>query len=136
MTFLANEGGYVKRNEKWVVRVLAAVKKSSFFVRAPIMPTSPRAYALFGSDSEAEGEDSSTPPAVDTDTHARCKAALGESPTPSEVECYAWLRSLSQPIPQAWELRDQQEANDDAGHMDLALNEQLDDAGFEAEDER
>ena len=46
----------------------------------------------------------------------------------------AWLRSLSQPIPQAWELRDQQEANDDAGHVDLALNEQLDDAGFEAEE--
>jgi hypothetical protein len=46
----------------------------------------------------------------------------------------AWLRSLSQPIPQAWELRDQQEANDDAGHVDLALNEKLDDAGFEAEE--
>ena len=48
----------------------------------------------------------------------------------------AWLRSLSQPVPQAWELRDQQEANDDAGQVDLVLNEQLDDAGFEAEDER
>jgi hypothetical protein len=46
----------------------------------------------------------------------------------------AWLRSLSQPIPQAWELRDQQEANNDAGHVDLALNEKLDDAGFEAEE--
>jgi hypothetical protein len=46
----------------------------------------------------------------------------------------AWLRSLSQPIPQAWELREQQEANEDAGHVDLALNEKLDDAGFEAEE--
>jgi hypothetical protein len=45
----------------------------------------------------------------------------------------AWLRALSQPVPQAWELREQQEANDAAGEVDLLLNDKLDDAGFEAE---
>ena len=38
----------------------------------------------------------------------------------------AWLRALSQPIPQAWELREEQEANDAAGEEDLVLNEKLD----------
>ena len=46
----------------------------------------------------------------------------------------AWLRALSQPIPQAWELPEEQEANDAVGEEDLVLNEKLDDANFEAED--
>ena len=46
----------------------------------------------------------------------------------------AWLRALSQPIPQAWELREQQEANDAAGEEDLVLDEKLDDSNFEAEE--
>ena len=46
----------------------------------------------------------------------------------------AWLRSLSQPIPQAWELHAEQEANDAAGQADLVLNEQLDEQNFEADE--
>ena len=46
----------------------------------------------------------------------------------------AWLRALSQPVPQAWELREEQEANDAAGQVDLLLNEQLDEQNFEAEE--
>ena len=46
----------------------------------------------------------------------------------------AWLRALSQPVPQAWELREEQEANDAAGEVDLLLNDKLDDANFEADE--
>ena len=46
----------------------------------------------------------------------------------------AWLRALSQPVPPAWELREEQEANDAAGQVDLLLNEQLDEQNFEAEE--
>ena len=46
----------------------------------------------------------------------------------------AWLRAFNQPIPQAWELREEQEANEAAGEVDLVLNDQLDELGFEAED--
>ena len=46
----------------------------------------------------------------------------------------AWLRALSQPIPQAWELREEQAANDAAGLEDPLLDEKLDDANFEAEE--
>ena len=46
----------------------------------------------------------------------------------------AWLRALSQPIPQAWELREEHEANAAAGEVDLVLDEKLDDANFEAEE--
>ena len=46
----------------------------------------------------------------------------------------AWLRSLSQPIPHAWELHAEQEANDAAGEADLVLNEQLDEQNFEADE--
>ena len=46
----------------------------------------------------------------------------------------AWLRSLSQPIPHAWELHAEQEANDAAGQADLVLNEQLDEQNFEADE--
>ena len=46
----------------------------------------------------------------------------------------AWLRALSQPIPHAWELREEQEANDAAGEVDLLLEDKLDDANFEAEE--
>ena len=41
--------------------------------------------------------------------------------------------ALSQPVPQAWELREEQETNDAAGEVDLLLNEKLDDANFEAD---
>ena len=46
----------------------------------------------------------------------------------------AWLRALSQPMPQAWELRAEQEANDAALEADLVLNEQIDDGNFEADE--
>ena len=46
----------------------------------------------------------------------------------------AWLRAVSQPIPQGWELREEQEQNDAEGEVDLVLNEQLDEQGFEAEE--
>ena len=46
----------------------------------------------------------------------------------------AWLRAFNQPIPQAWELREEQEANEAAGEVDLVLKDQLDELGFEAED--
>ena len=46
----------------------------------------------------------------------------------------AWLRALSQPVPPAWELREEQEANDAAGQVDLLLNERLDEQNFEAEE--
>ena len=38
---------------------------------------------------------------------------FGRSPT-----SMAWLRALSQPIPQAWELREEQEVNDAAGDVE------------------
>ena len=46
----------------------------------------------------------------------------------------AWLRAFNQPVPQAWELMEQQEANEAAGEVDLLLNDQLDELGFEADD--
>jgi hypothetical protein len=46
----------------------------------------------------------------------------------------ALLRAVSQPVPQAWELREEQEANAAEGVVDLLLNEQLDEQGFEAEE--
>ena len=47
----------------------------------------------------------------------------------------AWLRALSQPMPQAWELQEEQEANVAAGEVDYVLEEKLDvDANFEAEE--
>ena len=46
----------------------------------------------------------------------------------------AWLRAFNQPVPQAWQLVEEQEENDAAGEADLVLNEQLDEQGFEAED--
>ena len=47
----------------------------------------------------------------------------------------AWLRALSQPMPQAWELQAEQEANVAAGEVDYVLEEKLDvDANFEAEE--
>jgi len=46
----------------------------------------------------------------------------------------AWLRAFNQPVPQAWELREEQEANEAASEVDLLLNDQLDELGFEAED--
>ena len=46
----------------------------------------------------------------------------------------AWLRALSQPMPQAWELQEEQEANIAAGEVDYVLEEKLDDSNFEAEE--
>ena len=46
----------------------------------------------------------------------------------------AWLRAVQQPIPQAWELREEQEANAAEGVVDLVLDEQLDDQNFETEE--
>ena len=46
----------------------------------------------------------------------------------------AWLRAFNQPIPEAWELREEQEANAAVGEVDLLLDDKLDELGFEAED--
>jgi len=46
----------------------------------------------------------------------------------------AWLRAVQQPIPHAWELHEEQEANAAEGVVDLVLNEQIDEQGFEAEE--
>ena len=47
----------------------------------------------------------------------------------------AWLRAVQQPVPQAWELREEQEANTAEGVVDLLLNEQLDEQGFELDEQ-
>jgi hypothetical protein len=46
----------------------------------------------------------------------------------------AWLRAFNQPIPHAWELLEEHEANQAAGEVDLLLEDKLDELGFEAED--
>ena len=47
----------------------------------------------------------------------------------------AFLRAVSQPIPQAWELREEQEANAAEGVVDYVLEEQIEQQGdFETED--
>ena len=46
----------------------------------------------------------------------------------------AWLRAFNQPVPQAWELREEQKAHEAAGKADLVLNDQVDEMAFEAED--
>ena len=46
----------------------------------------------------------------------------------------AWLRAFNQPVPQAWELREEQEANEAANEMDLLLNDKIEELGFEAEE--
>ena len=52
------------------------------------------------------------------------------------AESVAILQALAQPIPETWQLLDQQEANAAAGEVDLLLDEEIDDgAGFEAEDQ-
>ena len=45
-----------------------------------------------------------------------------------------WLRVFGQNVPQAWELQQQQEDDAAAGEVDLLLQDQLDEHGFEAED--
>lgn len=46
----------------------------------------------------------------------------------------AWLRAFNQPVSQAWELREEQEANEAANEMDLLLNDKIEELGFEAEE--
>ena len=46
----------------------------------------------------------------------------------------AFLRAFNQPVPQSWELQEQQEEHDARGEVDLLLNEQLQELGFEAEE--
>ena len=47
----------------------------------------------------------------------------------------AWLRAFSQPVPEAWALREEAEANAANLQLDLVLEEQLEEQGdFEAED--
>tara|TARA_B110000046_G_scaffold154367_1_gene164277 strand:+ start:489 stop:1415 length:927 start_codon:yes stop_codon:yes gene_type:complete len=46
----------------------------------------------------------------------------------------AFLTSFSQPIPEAWGLLDQRDANDANMEEDLALNDQIDELNFEVED--
>ena len=46
----------------------------------------------------------------------------------------AWLRALNQPMPQAWELQEQQDANEEVGVVDASLNAQVDQAEFEADE--
>ena len=46
----------------------------------------------------------------------------------------AFLTAFSQPVPESWQLLDQQAAHDAAGEEDLLLNEKLDDLDWEAEE--
>ena len=46
----------------------------------------------------------------------------------------AFLRALQQPVPAAWELREQQEQLEEEGLVALLVNEALDEQGFEAEE--
>ena len=46
----------------------------------------------------------------------------------------AFLTAFSQPVPESWQLLEQQAANEAAGEEDLALNDKLDDMNWEAED--
>ena len=46
----------------------------------------------------------------------------------------AFLTAFSQPVPESWQMLDQQAANEEAGEEDLALNDKLDDMNWEAED--
>ena len=71
----------------------------------------------------------------------RCCTLLPLAAAATDVRSYgrsaasmAWLRAVSQPIPHAWELREEQEANAAAGVVDLVLNEQIDTNDYEAED--
>ena len=46
----------------------------------------------------------------------------------------AFLTAFSQPVPESWQLLDQQAANEAAGNEDLLLNDKLDDLNWEAEE--
>jgi hypothetical protein len=46
----------------------------------------------------------------------------------------AFLTAFSQPVPESWQLLDQQAANEAAGEEDLVLNDKLDDLNWEAEE--
>ena len=48
----------------------------------------------------------------------------------------SFLRAFNQPVPESWELAEEQEANQAAGEVDYCLEEQLDEMGFEARDLR
>ena len=62
-------------------------------------------------------------------TAAALARTFGRAP-----ESLALLGALSQPIPEAWVLHQQQEANEQRGEVDLLLSEEMEDAGFEAEE--
>ena len=46
----------------------------------------------------------------------------------------AFLRCFNQPIPETWELQTELEANQAAGEVDYAVEEQLEELGFEVEE--
>jgi hypothetical protein len=46
----------------------------------------------------------------------------------------ALLRTLGQPVPEAWELMDERDQNAQRGEHDLLLDDQVDEAGYEAEE--
>ena len=61
-------------------------------------------------------------------TAAAVARTFGRSPA-----SIAFLRAFSMPVPESWELQEQQDANHDAGEVDLVLEEQLEEHTFEAE---
>ena len=63
-------------------------------------------------------------------TAAAVARTFGRSPA-----SIAFLRAFSMPVPESWELQEQQDANHDAGEVDLVLEEQLEEHTFEAEDQ-
>lgn len=46
----------------------------------------------------------------------------------------AFLRCFNQPVPETWELQTELEANQAAGEVDYAVEEQLEELGFEVEE--
>ena len=49
-------------------------------------------------------------------------------------ESIVLLRALSQPVPEAWLLHAEQEQNEQRGEVDLQMGQEIEDAGFEAEE--
>ena len=62
-------------------------------------------------------------------TAAALARAFGRSPAAT-----AFLAAFSQPVPESWQMLDQQAANDAASEEDLLLNDKLDDLNWEAEE--
>ena len=59
---------------------------------------------------------------------------LGRDRIRARTRSTAFLRCFNQPIPETWELQTELEANQAAGEVDYAVEEQLEELGFEVEE--